>query len=476
MKKYLLSLCLVLGGVSAMAQQADPVLMTVNGKPVTRAEFEYAYNKNQDTEGAVEDVPLDKYVDMFINYKLKVAAAEALHMDTLTSYNEEFRTYRDMQLTPALVDEVYIDSVARSLYQHSVDMLAGRDLLRPAHILIVARQNATNEEKAAARVRIDSIYTALKAGADFAELARTLSQDPGSARQGGELPWIGPGNTIKEFEDAAYALQTGEMSPVVESVVGFHIIKMLERKQFEPYDSLRTQIITSLKRQNIEETSAQANIQKIIAKTGKTREDIMLETQAQLEQQDPSLHWLVQEYHDGLLLYEVCKQEVWDKADADTKGQEAWFKSHKKQYTWEKPHFRGFVFHLTRDDKKLRKEVSKFLKTYGDTDAWRTELKNTINKDSVVVSMHGPYVVAQGENAYVDEAVFGQPQTRPMKKFPFIGFEGKVLKQPKLYTDVKQQVVEDYKRDMEERWVEGLRKRFTFSVDQEVLKTVNNHD
>lgn len=475
MKKLLLMICLVLGTSFAEAQKNDPVLMTVNGKDVTRSEFEYSYNKNQDTEGAVEDVPLEQYVDMFINYKLKVAAAEALRMDTLTSYNEEFRTYRDMQLTPALVDEAYIDSVARSLYQRSADMLAGRDLLRPAHILMMARQNATAEQRAEARTRIDSIYNALKAGADFAELATRLSQDPGSARNGGELPWIGPGNTIPEFETAAYALQPGELSPVVETAVGFHLIKMLERKQFEPYDTLRTQIIASLKQQNIEETSAQARLVKMINETGKTREEILLETQAQLEKEDPSLHWLIQEYHDGLLLFEVMKQEVWDKADANTAAHAAWFKSHKKQYTWEKPHFRGFAYHQTRADKKLSKQVEALLKKHGEGD-WRTELKNTINKDSVVVSVHGPYVVAQGENAYVDEAVFGQPQTRPMKKFPYIYSYGKVLKQPKLYTDVKQQVMEDYKQECERQYVEQLRKRFTFSVNQDVLKTVNNHD
>mgnify|MGYP003313925069 FL=1 len=475
MKKIFLLLGFVMGGLCAEAQQADPVLMTVNGKAVTRAEFEYAYNKNQGPEGAVEDVPLDKYVDMFINYKLKVAEAERLQMDTLTSYNEEFRTYRDMQLTPALVDEVYIDSVARSVYQRTVDMLDGRELLHPAHILMLARQNATEAERTEARRRIDSIYNALQAGADFATLASTLSQDPGSARQGGALPWIGPGNTIPEFETAAYKLKAGETSPVVETAVGFHIIKMLERKALEPYDSLSTQIVESLKRQNIEEASAQAKIEKLIAETGKTREDIMLEAQAQLEKDDPSLHWLVQEYHDGLLLYEVCKRNVWDPADANTEGHAAWFKSHKKQYAWTQPHFKGFVYHTATNDKKLRKQVEKLLKQYGEGD-WRAELKKTVNKDSVVVSVHGPFIAAQGENAYVDEAAFGQPQTRPMKKFPFIGKVGKIQKQPKAYTDVKQQVIEDYKRDCEERWVEELRQRYTFSVDKEVLKTVNNHE
>lgn len=477
MKKIFAILGLALGCTAMQAQQNDPVIMTVNGKDVTRSEFEYHFNKNQDTEGAVEDVPLEQYVDMFVNYKLKVAAAEAARMDTLTSFNEEYRKYRDMQITPSLVDEEYIDSVARSLYQRSVDALAGRDLLRPAHILLLARQNASTEDRAKARVRIDSIYAALQGGADFSELARTLSQDPGSARQGGELPWIGPGNTIPEFEEAAYQLQAGEMSPVVETPIGFHIIKMLERKQFEPYDSLRTQIITSLKRQNIEEVSAQAKLQKLIDSTGQTREEILLKQLAELEKTDPSLHWLVREYYEGLLLFEVMKRDVWDVADANTAGHAAWFKAHKKEkdYKWEKPHFLGFVYHLTRDDKNLHKQMKAFFKQYGNGD-WRTELKNSINKDSIVVSVHGPYVVAQGENAYADEAVFGQPQTRPLKKFPYIGYYGQVLKQPKVYTDVKQQVMDAYKMEQERLYVEQLRKRFPFSVNQDVLKTVNNHD
>lgn len=475
MKKHILSICLALGGLSAIAQQADPILMVVNGKPVTRGEFEYAYNKNQgDAAAEVEDVPLDKYVDMFINYKLKVAAAEALRMDTLTSYKEEFRTYRDMQLTPALIDSAYIDSVARSVYQRSADMLAGRDLLRPAHILMLARQNATAEERAEAKRRIDSIYTALKSGADFTELATRLSQDPGSARNGGALPWVGPGNTIPEFEEAAYKLQPGEMSGIVETAVGFHIIKMLERKQFEPYDSLRAQIIMSLKRQNVEEASAKARIEKMIAETGKSREQIMLETLVTLEKQDPSLKFLVQEYHDGLLLYEVMKQEVWDKADADKEGQANWFKAHRKGYKWEKPHFRGFVYHLKNNDKKLRKEVNKILTA--NPEGWKKALKESLNKDSVQVTVHGPYVIAKGGNAYVDEAVFGQPQTKPLKNFPFIGFCGKILKQPQLYTDVLQQVQEDYKKSQEDIWVSELRKRFKFSVNEDILKTVNNHD
>ena len=72
----------------------NPVLMTVAGKPVTRAEFEYAYNKNNNIEGAVEHKTVEEYAEMFLNYKLKVAEAESQRIDTLTSFITEFRSYR----------------------------------------------------------------------------------------------------------------------------------------------------------------------------------------------------------------------------------------------------------------------------------------------------------------------------------------------------------------------------------------------
>ena len=82
------------------AQVVDPVIMTVNGKQVTRSEFEYSFNKNGNPEKAVDIRAIEDYVPMFINYKLKVAAAEAARLDTLSSFKKEFMTYRDMQPQP----------------------------------------------------------------------------------------------------------------------------------------------------------------------------------------------------------------------------------------------------------------------------------------------------------------------------------------------------------------------------------------
>ena len=71
------------------AQTADPVIMTVNGVPVPRSEFEYSFNKNNG-EGVIDKKSVDEYVELFINYKLKVAAALDARLDTMTSFKEEF--------------------------------------------------------------------------------------------------------------------------------------------------------------------------------------------------------------------------------------------------------------------------------------------------------------------------------------------------------------------------------------------------
>lgn len=475
MKRQLLSLALACIAIGSWAQ--NPVLMTVNGKDITRAEFEYAYNKNNNVEGAVEQKTIDEYVDMFINYKLKVAEAESQKLDTLKSFRDEFRTYRDMQLTPHLVDQQFIDSVARSLYDRQVETLDGKQLLDCSHILLVVKQTATDAEKKQAELRADSIYNALRAGADFAEMARTYSEDPGSARNGGKLPTIYPGMTIKEFEEQAYALEAGQLSAPFETTVGYHIVKMHERKNLESYETLYPTIIASLKRQNIEEASAQAKIDKLIAETGQIREDILLGVLDEQKILTPDLEYLVQEYYDGLLLYEVAKARVWDAAEADTKALERTFKKNKKKYAWTEPRYAGFIVSSksTEGAKRAQKYLAKGIPAGKDL---HTYLKETINKDSVVVVVSGPYLAKKGENSTIDNLAFGDTTrtVKPVRKgYNYTTIVGKKKKQPKSYLDVKSEVIADVQQTLEEEWVAELRKKFKFSVDKNVLKTVNNH-
>lgn len=454
----------------------DPVLMVVNGKNVAKSEFEYSFHKNGNVEGAVEKKTVEEYVPMFIDYKLKVAAAEAARLDTLTSFQKEFHTYRDMQLTPYMVDSFFIDSISHVVYENTAKQLGGKDLIETSHILLRVGSKASEEEKNAVQARADSIYDALLKGGDFADFARRFSQDPGTAKKGGQLPLAGPGTFVKEFEEAAYALgNDGDISKPVLSSFGYHIIKMNHRKQLEPYDTLQPQILKMLKRQNIEEASSEYRIKKIVdASNGRLTRETVLDSvmQANLEGND-QLRYLIQEYHDGLLLYEVSKRQVWDVAQTDTLGLEKWYKTHKKDYAWDKPHFSGYVFHVK--DKSLLKPAQKTLKqTTKDGGNWRKAIRQTFNKDSVRVSVSGPYRgTTEGENAYIDAYGFKNGrQAEPPRGFVASNVYGKILKQPKTWLDVASQVTSDYQADMEKTWVDSLRKRFSCTVNEEVLKTV----
>ena len=176
MKLKAILAAMLLAGTTAYAQTNDPVIMTVNGEPVTRSEFEYSYNKNN-SEGVIDKKTVEEYVDLFINYKLKVAAALDAKLDTLTSFKEEFATYRDQQVRPSFVEDADVTAEAMRIYNETKEHIGPQGLIMPAHILLRLPQKAPAAAQEKAKVRIDSIYNALKAGADFAEMAKKLSQD-----------------------------------------------------------------------------------------------------------------------------------------------------------------------------------------------------------------------------------------------------------------------------------------------------------
>lgn len=318
--------------ITAGAQTSDPVVMTIKGQNVTRSEFEYSYNKNNGDE-VIEKTTVEQYVPLFVNYKLKVAAALDARLDTLASFKAEFAKYRDQQVRPTIVTSEDVENEARKIYDDRQKMIGDKGLIRPAHILIRLSQKASSAAQDSAKARIDSIYACLKSGADFADLATRLSQDPGSAKRGGLLPWICIGQTLKEFEDVAFSLNKGEMSKPFLSPVGYHIVKMTDRKQLEPYDSLRANIITFIEKRNLRDAIAQRKVSEMVKSSNGqlTAAEIMQQRADSLAKVDETMKYLIQEYHDGLLLFEVSNLEVWEKAAADSVGQMKWYKKYRKK-------------------------------------------------------------------------------------------------------------------------------------------------
>ena len=205
---------------------------------------------------------------------------------------------------------------------------------------------------------------------------------------------------------------------------------------------------------------------------------------------------LIREYYEGLLLYEISNKLVWDKAAKDEAGLAEYFKKHKKKYAWDTPHFKGIAYHVKdiADIKGVQNCVKKL-----KFDQWAEALRTTFNADSVIrirvekgLFKRGDNALEdsvirirvekglfkRGDNALVDSAVFKKDTTvTKLKDYPYDAVYGKVLKKgPEDYTDVRGQVVADYQDLLEREWVAELRRRYTFSVDENVLRRLKNKE
>lgn len=197
----------------------DSVVMTVNGVDVPRSEFEYLYHKNsQQQESGRQSDPqsLDEYVGLFELYKMKVEEAKAAGIDTTFDYVTEMEQYSRELAMPYVADSVFLNKMIDEQYKMSLQEAE-------ANHIMLSKGNNTADNKAALALA-DSIRTALKNGADFEELAVKYSIDRSASTNKGHLGYIVPGRFPYEFEKAVFNLGEGEISGIVESPVGYHIL------------------------------------------------------------------------------------------------------------------------------------------------------------------------------------------------------------------------------------------------------------
>lgn len=198
----------------------DPVIMTVNGVDVPKSEFEYLYNKNSQQQVNLQT--LDEYVEMFKLYKMKVADARAEGIDTMASFRREADQYRHELAAPYLADSLFLNSLVKEAYDRS------KEEVEAYHIMLFKPRDPSMVD--AARNRVDSIRQLLLNGADFADLATRFSQDRGSSAKGGRMGWMVANSYPYAFEVAAYNLPEGQISDVIDSGVGFHVLKGGKRR------------------------------------------------------------------------------------------------------------------------------------------------------------------------------------------------------------------------------------------------------
>lgn len=223
-RSYLLALSLGLTAFSSnmVAKSVDPVVLKINGKSVHKSEFEYIYNKNN-SNYAIEKKSLEDYLELFENYKLKVVEAESLGLDTTKAFKDELRGYRTQLAQPYLVDRSVDEQLIKEAYERLTESVSVR------HILVKLSPESTDKERKAAYSKISSLRDEVIKGADFSEVAKKSSDCPSSSK-GGDLGFISGFMTVYPFESAAYNTPVGEISSIVETKFGYHIIQVDDRR------------------------------------------------------------------------------------------------------------------------------------------------------------------------------------------------------------------------------------------------------
>lgn len=205
-------------------QYSSDKFASIGNQTVTTEEFERIFNKNNNLN-SVEKQTVEEYLQMFINYKLKVAAAIDAGYDTLTSFRNELKGYRDQLAKPYLTDNSVTDELVREAYQRM------HTEVNVSHIMVGMSQNPSPQDTLAAYTKIMSIRKRILAGEPFEKVAAEVSDDPSAKKNGGNLGYITAFQIpIYSFESAAFNNKAGELSLPIRTRFGYHLIKTMDKR------------------------------------------------------------------------------------------------------------------------------------------------------------------------------------------------------------------------------------------------------
>jgi len=217
---------LIFGMTISIGSQAQdsPTIMTIDGQPISKKEFENIYKKNN-RDSVVTTAALDEYLELFINFKLKVREAEKLKLDTASQFTTELAGYRKQLSRPYLVDNVKKEELLHEAYERM------KTEVEASHILITVDEDASPADTLAAYKKIQSLRSeGMKSDADFGKLARNSSEDPSAKSNDGYLGFFTALQMVYPFENAAFNTPPGDVSGIVRTRFGYHILKVHSKR------------------------------------------------------------------------------------------------------------------------------------------------------------------------------------------------------------------------------------------------------
>ncbi len=652
MKKYVFISVFLLSASLSFSQ--SKVLLEIDNEKITTDEFLHIYKKNNTSPDAMTYKAMEEYLDLFINFKIKVHEANILGMDTLSSFKNELGGYRTQLAQPYLTDKKVEEEILEEAYNRmkwdievshilvKCDLAAspedtlkawnkintvykklvkgekfnnlvkdysedegslkydgnlgyrtvfnlvyefetvmyetkvgefskpfrtryGYHILqvnnkRPAkgkfkvaHIMMVTPEGTGSGFKKQAEEKINDVYKKAVAGEDFAKLAEEYSEDRRTAVDGGIIGWVSVGGKmIKEFEETVFSLEKiGDISNILKTNYGFHIIKLIDIEEIKPFDEIKNdlkglisntartskskEVIVNQLKKDYNAKVFDANVKdfynivtdSMFAGTWQVNENLKLDkpvlsfadrifTQQDfvnyikkfnrkqnpqdikyfvdqsfnnfatkmilsyeeeiLEDKYPEFHYLIKEYHDGILLFELTDKFVWSKAINDTAGLEKFYQENKNNYMWA---YRYDVKVYQCNNQKVLKSAGKsFNKNIDDAKI----LEKNNKKDSTAIVLKEYDFAEKGMKPLVDRSIkeFNIPEQDNLRKV--IVDENKntitiikvVSPKNKTLQEAKGIITADYQNYLEKEWIKELRNKYKITIHKDILKSLAN--
>ncbi|HDR51540.1 MAG TPA: hypothetical protein ENN90_07960, partial [Mariniphaga anaerophila] len=306
MKKITLFLVLFMLLSEFVSSQKNEVLLTIDNTEITKAEFERIYRKNNQNLLEDSDIKSPKeYLDLYIDFKLKVVEAMNLKMDTGRAFTEELAGYRKELAAPYLTDMNYDEALVKELYRRMTHEI------NASHILFLVSENATPEQEEAVLQKARQVKKEVLSGKDFNEAAVEYSEDPSAQNNHGNLGYFTAFQMVAPFENAAFSTPAGTLSEPVRTSFGYHLIKVNDIR--ENQGEIKVSHIMKMFPQGEE------NFDKTILKT--------------------EIDALYQKLMEGADFAELAKQHSDDKRSAVQGGEMPWFSSGRMIAEFSEPAF-----------------------------------------------------------------------------------------------------------------------------------------
>lgn len=427
------------------------------------------------------------------------------------------------------------------------DKRAARGTIKVAHIMVATPRDSKETDVANADKKINELYEKLMQGAKWDELVSAHSDDPGSSKKGGELPTFGSGTSqrmVPVFEDAAFSLKKdGDISKPLKTEYGFHIIKRLEWKDIQSFESMKKELqskvnkderakktqdsfVVKLKKSynykkspksavdlnwfvtNLDTTYFQgkwksdkltsnnelftidgkaftqkqfaAYLEKTFRSTKKEDFKKLVENQynnwekaAILELEEskltgkyPEYKALVNEYHDGIILYEIMSDKVWNKATKDTLGLKKYFEENRDKYLWPRRleaeiyecntiENANLVFKMLKKKKNTSKEI---IEKVNATSELNLKVKTNKFDPELVASLKGHNFIPGRNKPYQFEG-----------KYYVIKLNQDLPVMKKELSEARGAVTSDYQNYLEKTWLDELNKKYPVKVNYDIL-------